>query len=145
MARFRKIQLQQSYADQLGFKSTAAYVCDDDTTGKVYESLPTGGVMIESFGESFEGYLDGPFAAPVVHSSSKSVVTEAKTIERVRHHMKRAKCSWKEASIFVAGEYIPEPGNKKDELREAWRRYAPVLRESEIDVLIQKNIPVPEN
>jgi hypothetical protein len=78
------------------------------------------------------------------NNGSGVVVAESDREKRIRSHMARRHCSWKEASIFVTGALIPEPGDKKSELAEAWKRYCPTLKPHEIDALANRNVPVPE-
>jgi hypothetical protein len=78
------------------------------------------------------------------NNGSGTVVTESDQEQRIRKHMERTRCSWKEASIFMTGSAIPEPtSDKKSLLAEAWHRYSKALTPAECETLAARNVPVP--
>ena len=64
------------------------------------------------------------------------------TVERIQKHIKRTGKSWKEASIFMTGSVVAEPG-KENALAEAWHRYSKALTPAECESLAARNVPVP--
>jgi hypothetical protein len=133
MKRFRKLQLQDSYAEKLGFKSNTAYVCDDDTSGKLYEHMPNGGTLIESspMQESFDDRID---VDQTPGTKRSSVVTES---DRVKAYSRKFRISEREAAAHLGVKLIE---SADDRLREAWRKFCPVLNDREIETLIAKKI-----
>lgn len=80
----------------------------------------------------------------IVRNAGSGVVVESdKTTQRIQEHVKRTGKSWTEASIFMTGAVVADPGDKNSELRESWRRYCPSLRPEEIAALVQRKVPVP--
>jgi hypothetical protein len=78
------------------------------------------------------------------NNGSGTVVTESDQEQRIRKHMERTRCIWKEASIFMTGSVVPEPtSDKKSLLAEAWHRYSKALTPAECQSLAARNVPVP--
>jgi hypothetical protein len=64
--------------------------------------------------------------------------------ERVQKYMRAHKCSFREASILAGfpdpGPTANESGDAVSERAKRWKRYSPILKESEIEVLAKRGV-----
>ena len=62
---------------------------------------------------------------------------------RIQRTMREMNVTAKEAAIFLGVPLTEATVEETTSLREAWKRYAPVLTESEIESLVKRQVPVP--
>jgi hypothetical protein len=121
-----------------GFSEAATQTAWNDRMQKcssVEQKLSVAKKYLASFGESRPRITR--------NNGSGSFQESDKSVERIQKHIQQTGKSWKEASIFMTGKVVPEPGNASDELRESWRRYCPALKSHELDTLVARKVPVP--